>query len=455
MIDDTANGGGEHLAPVTPLFGRRGNDSGLGAESRRGTAENSADKGAASADDAGDRGTAPTAGIASKDPYGYAAPRRVRFTAAEDSAGEDAIRSRPVDTSRAPASGQHRGGPVDRYDADGWWIDPEVDPTPQTAPPGARSDRSSAARGEPRAGTPTGRDRAARIARGTDSEDRSGTPPLMRASDLLKPDDERPSEPLTLPARGWPDAGSADADDASRADADGPWKRPPVVDSREAAIEESGESRSAEANATSGSDTLKRLGARTSRPAKSARAPRLRLLESPETEPDEAAAVEGPQAQRERAEAALLKKLRGRGLSVREARAFVIGLDIAPEIADDLIDEFLSLRYLDDAVLAEQLIYTATSRKGQGRRVIAQSLSTRGIPREIIDAALEEVPDDDDERALEFARSKARSLAKLEPEVALRRLLGQLARRGFGGSSAMRAAKTALGEAGGSSVRFR
>ncbi|WP_433674400.1 regulatory protein RecX [Microbacterium gorillae] len=174
-------------------------------------------------------------------------------------------------------------------------------------------------------------------------------------------------------------------------------------------------------------------------------------------EPDaaEEATPEDAQSQRERGEAALLKKLRGRGLSVREARTFVIGLDIAPEIADDLIDEFLSRRYLDDAVLAEQLIYTATSRKGQGRRVIAQSLSARGIPREVIDAALEEVPDDDDERALEFARSKARSLAKLEPEVALRRLLGQLARRGFGGSSAMRAAKTALGEVGGSSVRFR
>ncbi|WP_402845556.1 regulatory protein RecX [Microbacterium sp. GXS0129] len=293
-----------------------------------------------------------------------------------------------------------------------------------------------------------------RATNGADVGERDNTPPLMRASDLLKPDGERSSQPVALPTRGWRDSrsGESSADDRSsspHAHGDRSSRPPGEV------VADHGERSAADATAAEGSDLRAGLDARPSRPAQPARAPRLRLLESSAPEPDDHAAPEDPQTQRERGEAALLKKLRGRGLSVREARAFVIGLDIAPEIADDLVDEFLSLRYLDDAVLAEQLIYTATSRKGQGRRVIAQSLSARGIPREVIDAALEELPDDDDERALEFARSKARSLAKLEPEVALRRLLGQLARRGFGGSSAMRAAKTALSEAGGSTVRFR
>ena len=45
---------------------------------------------------------------------------------------------------------------------------------------------------------------------------------------------------------------------------------------------------------------------------------------------------------------------------------------------------------------------------------------------------LAELPDDDAERALEFARSKAPGMSRLEPDTALRRLLGQLARRGYG-----------------------
>ncbi|MFK4791587.1 regulatory protein RecX [Microbacterium sp. ZW T5_56] len=284
---------------------------------------------------------------------------------------------------------------------------------------------------------------------------RDSTPTLMRASDLLKPDGERPRRPVALPTqRGWRDTGESEAaptqDTARETASSGFPTRFDDSTDRAARSDVNGESGPA-------ARPVQGFGARAgaSRAERPTRAPRLRLLEAADTDGPEEATPEAPAAQRERAEAALLKKLRGKGLSVREARAFVIGLEVAPEIADDLIDEFLSLRYLDDAVLAEQLIYTASSRKGQGRRVIAQSLSARGIPREVIDAALEEVPDDDDERALDFARSKARSLAKLEPEVALRRLLGQLARRGFGGSSAMRAAKTALSEAGGSSVRFR
>ena len=94
--------------------------------------------------------------------------------------------------------------------------------------------------------------------------------------------------------------------------------------------------------------------------------------------------------------------------------------------------------------------------KGQGRQVIAQSLAKRGVPRDVADAALATLPDDDYERAIEFARGKARSLQSLDRDTALRRLTGQLARRGYGGSIAMTAARTALDEqASGSSVRFR
>ncbi|MDN3495592.1 RecX family transcriptional regulator [Planococcus sp. APC 4015] len=164
-----------------------------------------------------------------------------------------------------------------------------------------------------------------------------------------------------------------------------------------------------------------------------------------------------PSALREAAESSLLRKLRSRSLSIREARTVLTQSDLPADQVDDVIDAFVRLGYLDDAALAEQLMHAAVDRKGQGRQVIAQTLAKRGIPRDVADAAIDELPDDDADRALEFARTKARSLSSVDHDTALRRLMGQLARRGYPGSVAMNAAKLALSEAGStrSGVRFR
>jgi regulatory protein len=148
----------------------------------------------------------------------------------------------------------------------------------------------------------------------------------------------------------------------------------------------------------------------------------------------------------ESAEKTLLKKLRTRSLSVSEARGVLSAGGMNAAAADELIERFESRGYLDDAALAEQLVHVGLDRKGQGRRVIAQTLAKRGVPRPVADAALLALPDDDRERALDFARSKVRSVASVDRDAALRRLVGQLARRGYGGSLALGVAKQALDE---------
>lgn len=154
----------------------------------------------------------------------------------------------------------------------------------------------------------------------------------------------------------------------------------------------------------------------------------------------------------------MLRKLRSKSLSISEARLVLRGHGLPADQIDDVIDDFSRRHYLDDAVLAGLLVASGVERKGQGRVALSRALSQRGLPREIIDAALDELPDDDAERALDFARSKARSMGRLDNDTALRRLIGQLARRGYNGSVAMNAAKTALREvsSGGapSGVRF-
>lgn len=163
--------------------------------------------------------------------------------------------------------------------------------------------------------------------------------------------------------------------------------------------------------------------------------------DSPGASEAEAVAV----AVAEAGEAALLRKLRTRSLSVREARAVLVERELDEASVDEVIARFLAHGYLDDAKLAEQLVHSAVERKGQGRMAVTQALAKRGIPREAIDTALAELPDDERERALAFARTKARSMAGLDREVALRRLSGQLARRGYG-SHALSAARSALDE---------
>jgi regulatory protein len=161
------------------------------------------------------------------------------------------------------------------------------------------------------------------------------------------------------------------------------------------------------------------------------------------TDPEDPAGEEDPVAH---AESVLLRKLRTRQLSAREAAGVLRGEGVAEEAADGLIARFAELGYLDDAALAERLVEVATERRGHGRHVIAQTLVRRGIPRDVVDAALAALPDDEDERALEFARSRVRGMRSLDAQTAVRRLAGQLARRGYGSSVALSAARRALEE---------
>ncbi|WP_238439390.1 regulatory protein RecX [Microbacterium sp. JZ31] len=178
----------------------------------------------------------------------------------------------------------------------------------------------------------------------------------------------------------------------------------------------------------------------------------VRFVELPEddtAEPDQ-------DERRAQAETRLVKALRRRSLSVSEARAKLREDELDMDDIDEIVERLVRLGALDDAALADQLVYAGVERKNQGRRAIAQALSARGIDRAVIDQALAELPDDDFERALEYARGKASSLLRFDDDTALRRLSGQLARRGYGGGLALSAARAALEEARRprSSVRF-
>jgi regulatory protein len=154
--------------------------------------------------------------------------------------------------------------------------------------------------------------------------------------------------------------------------------------------------------------------------------------------------------------ATLVRRLARSALSEREARAFLREQSVDAAVAESVIADVVDRGWLDDAALAEQLVHSGTQRKRQGRRAIAQTLNARGISAEVAAVALSSLPDDDADRALEYARSKAHGLRSYDETTALRRLMGQLARRGYPGSVASTAARTALAEQRSSGgVQFR
>ncbi|OCG73838.1 regulatory protein RecX [Microbacterium sediminis] len=252
---------------------------------------------------------------------------------------------------------------------------------------------------------------------------------------LFGPGGSRPSrrgdEPAATGDGAAPVSGDGPAPNGPRAGAEAPGQETPAAESWHTTWRDLAPERTGPAPAPA-LTTVNRGGVRF-----------VELAEGPGA-PDESGADAADVAAR--AERRLLRSLGSRGLSVSEARTKLRQQEVPAELVDDIIDRLLRTGALDDARLAEQLVHSATARKKQGRRAIAQALVARGIAREVADAALAELPDDDADRALEFARSKAGQLARFDDDTALRRLVGQLARRGFGGSLAMSAARRALDE---------
>jgi regulatory protein len=69
------------------------------------------------------------------------------------------------------------------------------------------------------------------------------------------------------------------------------------------------------------------------------------------------------------AEAALIKRLRTRSLSEREASRFLRERELGDAAIDHVIDRMRSLGYLDDSALAEQLVRTvAWNERDRGAR---------------------------------------------------------------------------------------
>ncbi|WP_240607193.1 regulatory protein RecX [Cryobacterium aureum] len=162
--------------------------------------------------------------------------------------------------------------------------------------------------------------------------------------------------------------------------------------------------------------------------------------------------------QRERAEKVLLHRLRGRSLSTVEALLVLNATGVDSDAASEIVEKFIELNYLDEAKLADQIIHSHNARKGLGRTGVEAEMRRRKLDPSVMQDKLEELPDDEVERAIDLATKRIGQMERFDDQTIDRRLTGFLMRKGYSSSAvrfAIKAAMDGRGGGGTSRVRFR
>lgn len=128
-----------------------------------------------------------------------------------------------------------------------------------------------------------------------------------------------------------------------------------------------------------------------------------------------------------------------------ELRQKLVRKGCEAHVVDRLLVSLDAAGLVDDARFAEQFVRSQREGKGKSLSAITSALRDKGVSDDDARTAIEELGDDFP-LALAAARKKAAGTRGLAHDVRLRRTLGLLARRGFGGSVGRRAAEQALAE---------
>lgn len=128
-----------------------------------------------------------------------------------------------------------------------------------------------------------------------------------------------------------------------------------------------------------------------------------------------------------------------------ELRTKILNKGITVEVAELVLDEYVERGFINDEDFAEQFVYSKVTYDKLGKRTIAFKLREKGISQDIIDSAVAHIDDEDEfEQALDIAVRKARRNGHLEAHKRVQQIAGMIARKGYSGSVAFKAAKEAI-----------
>jgi regulatory protein len=158
----------------------------------------------------------------------------------------------------------------------------------------------------------------------------------------------------------------------------------------------------------------------------------------------------GPEADPESvARKILLDQLTGQARSRKELGDKLAAKNVPADVATRLLDRFEEVGLVDDEAFARSWIASRQPGKGLARRALAQELRRKGVDDEVAREALDEIePDQEEAAARALVRKKLRSLARVDDTTATRRLVGMLARKGYGSAMAFAVVREELAAAG-------
>ena len=129
---------------------------------------------------------------------------------------------------------------------------------------------------------------------------------------------------------------------------------------------------------------------------------------------------------------AALRQLDSRARSEQELRKAITSRGFAEDVADEVIGRLARVGLVDDQALGESLARSIFATQGAVGRALRQKLERRGIPRDIIDQAVEAVDNEAAaDRAFDMASRKSRWRPGDDPDAERRRLASMLARKGY------------------------
>lgn len=147
-----------------------------------------------------------------------------------------------------------------------------------------------------------------------------------------------------------------------------------------------------------------------------------------------------------------LRLLTARARTRKELAQALARRGVPDEAAETVLERFDEVGLIDDAAFAGHWVRARHRGRGLARRAIAQELRRKGVDDETAGEALAEVDDGSEERrARELVDRKLRTMPADTPEqrtVAARKLVGMLARKGYGGGTAYGVVRQALADHG-------
>ena len=144
-----------------------------------------------------------------------------------------------------------------------------------------------------------------------------------------------------------------------------------------------------------------------------------------------------------------LRALTGTAKTRKQLADLLATKGVPDEAAAAVLDRFTEVGLIDDAAFAAAWVTSRQSGRGLAKRALASELRAKGVDGEVAAAAVAEVdPQDEWDSARRLVERKVPSMVRLDRATAERRLIGMLARKGYGGGLAGYVVREALDAAG-------